>query len=79
MNVMHYKTGKGTLGRLRKIKACPVDLRRSRFGRGWIWELHNGQQRIRDEFPELVSEMEAIFSQPMTIDDLTPIGHSFGV
>ena len=69
------KTGKGILNRMRRIQACNVAYRRARFGRGWAWEITNGDYRIRDEFPELIPELIAFRQEtaPKTIDDLTPI------
>ena len=74
-NIVNLKIGKGILARMRRIKRCPVEYRRGIFGRGWAYDLHNGQLEIHERFPELVPEMEAMLRElsPKTIDDLTPI------
>lgn len=70
--MLNYKTGRGVLNKMRRILETPYPQRRQKFGRGWAWDLTNGQERIREEFPELVPEMKAIFTNagPKTCDDL---------
>lgn len=74
-NIVTLKTAKGILTRMRRIKECPVENRHRIFGRAWAYDLHNGQVEIRERFPELIPEMEAMLEDlsPKTIDDLTPI------
>jgi len=73
--MMNLRTGKGVLNRMRRILESPVDGRRSRFGRGWAWDLFNGEAMIREQWPELIPEMQALQREyaPRTISDLTPI------
>lgn len=78
-NIVNLKTGQGVLRRLQAIYATPATQRRDRWGRGWAWEMVNGANRIRAEFPELIADLDALQGAPKTIDDLIPIGQSFGV
>jgi hypothetical protein len=76
MSIMQIETGHGILRRIEKIRNTPVLDRRARFGRAWACELVNGQQRIEDEFPELVGDMRAILDTPTTLSQLTAVGQS---
>jgi hypothetical protein len=78
-NVIRCKSGRSVLRRLRAIYAVPVDIRREAFGRGWAWEIVNGANRIREEFPTLIPDLDALQGKPKTLDDLTPYGTGFGV
>ena len=78
-SIVNLKTGAAVMKRLRAIHETPVTQRREKWGRGWGWEIVNGANRIRAEFPDLVPELDELQGAPKTLDDLTPIGHSFGV
>lgn len=68
-------TGRGVIHRLRRIEETPRGQRDRKFGRGWPWQVCNGGDIIREQFPELKGELDAIY-QPLTFDDLIPIGPS---
>lgn len=66
-------TGKGIIQRMKNIQNTSIHQRSARFGRGWAWDITNGMEIIREEYPELVAEMNEAFSVPATTDDLTPV------
>lgn len=62
-SILNLKTGRGVLNRLKAIRETPLFERPSKYGRGWPWEITNGRERIREEFPELLDEMNEIFER----------------
>ena len=72
MNINSLKTGRGIIRRMRRILSTSVHQRQATFGRGWGWEITNGQRRIREEWPELEQDMLDMLREtgPRTVDNL---------
>ena len=62
-SILNLKTGRGVLNRLEAIRKTPLFQRKAKFGLNWPWEIKNGRERIREEFPELIEEMNDIFKR----------------
>ena len=74
-SVNGMKTGKGILRKMKRILETPYHQRRGKFGRFWVMELINGEQIIREEYPELTGEVVRVLQKgaPKTVDDLVAV------
>lgn len=74
-SILNLKTGSGIIRRISQILATPYHNRRKKWGRGWAWDITNGQEIIREQYPELIHEMNLALVQgaPQTIGDLVTV------
>ncbi len=72
-SIVNLKSGRAVLRQLAAIQATPWARRARKYGRGWAWEVTNGQRLIHEQYPDLVPELQRLCSQPVTVDQLLPV------
>jgi hypothetical protein len=72
-SIVNLKSGRAVLRPLAAIQATPWAQRARKYGRSWAWGVTKGQRMIHEQYPDLVPELQRLFSQPVTVEMLLPV------